>query len=47
MNWFWFATQKNDLDELMHELDEGVVKLRESLTAQLKALEDGSPNARD
>lgn len=39
--------QKATLDELGRELDEGVVSLREALTAQLKALEDRPPKATD
>lgn len=39
--------QKEKFDELKRELDEGVVKLRESLTAQLKLLEDSPPQAKD
>jgi hypothetical protein len=39
--------QKEKLDELKRELDVGLVNLRESLTAQLKLLEDRPPTAKD
>ncbi len=39
--------QKETLDELKRELDEGVANLRESLTAQLKLLEDRPLKAKD
>lgn len=39
--------QKEKLDELKRELDDGVVSLRKLLTAQLKLLEDRPPKATD